>query len=202
MDAGSDGEAGSVWMTYGEIATARGIKRVAAIRLVQRHKWRKQAGNDGFARVLVPPDWTKPAERTPRDVADDVTDHVAPDVAGVINALQAAMDTLLEAKDGEIAGLREAFEVALLAKNGEIVSLREQFERGMARLQQAEAGRETAEARGDELRDRLDDLGGKLDGAQAELAAAQDQVEALTQAEAERRGRGFLARLSAALRRE
>ena len=86
--------------------------------------------------------------------------------------------------------------------NGEIVSLREQFERGMGRLQQAEAGRETAEARGDELRDRLDDLGGKLDGAQAELAAAQDQVEALTQAEAERRARGFLARLSAALRGE
>ena len=43
---------------------------------------------------------------------------------------------------------------------------------------------------------------GKLDGAQAELAAAQDQVEALTQAEAERRARGLLARLSAALQGE
>ena len=53
-----------------------------------------------------------------------------------------------------------------------------------------------------QLRDRLDDLGGKLDGAQAELAAAQDQVEALTQAEAERRARGLLARLSAALQGE
>ena len=47
-----------------------------------------------------------------------------------------------------------------------------------------------------------DDLGGKPDGAQAELATAQGQVEALTKAEAERRARGVLARLSAALQRE
>ena len=59
-----------------------------------------------------------------------------------------------------------------------------------------------APSRAAELRDRLDDLGSKPEGAQAELATAQDQVEALDQAEAERRARGVLARLSAALRRE
>jgi hypothetical protein len=44
MDAGGDSDADGVWMTYGEIAAARGIKRVAAIRLVQRHKWRNRRG--------------------------------------------------------------------------------------------------------------------------------------------------------------
>ena len=63
-------------------------------------------------------------------------------------------------------------------------------------------GRGPSAARADELRGRLDDLGGKLADAQTELAAAQDQVEALTQAEAERRARGVLARLRAALRGE
>ena len=40
-------------MTYDELAALRGIKRIGAVRLVQRYKWRRQAGNDGRARVLV-----------------------------------------------------------------------------------------------------------------------------------------------------
>ena len=44
------------WMTYDELAEVRGIRRIAAVRLVQRYKWRRQAGNDGRARVLVPYD--------------------------------------------------------------------------------------------------------------------------------------------------
>jgi hypothetical protein len=52
------------WLTYAELATLRGIKRVGAVRLVQRHKWRRQAGNDGLARVLVPHDALEPVRRT------------------------------------------------------------------------------------------------------------------------------------------
>ena len=81
------------------------------------------------------------------------------------------------------------------AKDGEIATLRNQWERGMAYL-------DAERSRADELRERLDRLGAKLTDAQAELAAAQDQVEALTQAEAERRARGLLARLRAAWRGE
>jgi hypothetical protein len=43
-------------MTYDEIAEERGIKRSGAVRLVQRMKWRRQGGNDGRARILVPHD--------------------------------------------------------------------------------------------------------------------------------------------------
>lgn len=42
------------WMTYAELAEARGIKEPAAVRLVQRHKWERQPGNDGAARIAVP----------------------------------------------------------------------------------------------------------------------------------------------------
>lgn len=44
----------SRWMTYAELAEARGIKEPAAIRLVQRRRWERQAGNDGAARIAVP----------------------------------------------------------------------------------------------------------------------------------------------------
>jgi len=31
-----------VWMTYGQLAAARGVKRIAVVRIVQRHKWRQR----------------------------------------------------------------------------------------------------------------------------------------------------------------
>lgn len=68
-NAGDDTSDGQ-WVTYGELAKARNIERRAAVRLAQRRRWRRQAGNDGLARVLVPPDWLKPVDRA-RDVAAD-----------------------------------------------------------------------------------------------------------------------------------
>ena len=41
-------------MTYAEIAEARGISLPSARRLVLRHHWPRQAGNDGIVRVTVP----------------------------------------------------------------------------------------------------------------------------------------------------
>jgi hypothetical protein len=58
------------WMTYGELAEARAIKRATAIRMARRYRWRKQMGNDGFARVLVPEGWDQPApEDAPRSAS-------------------------------------------------------------------------------------------------------------------------------------
>ena len=39
-------------MTYAELAQARGIS--SARRLARRHRWARQAGNDGVVRVTVP----------------------------------------------------------------------------------------------------------------------------------------------------
>ena len=103
---------------------------------------------------------------------------------------------------GEYTGMMAARRSAPIGPNSE--PTRQQAGRcgkvALADRTLAQLAEATAEV--GQLRDRLDDLGGKLDGAQAELAAAQDQVEALTQAEAERRARGLLARLSAALQGE
>lgn len=59
------------WMTYGEIATHRGISRQIAVRLVQRHKWqRRPVGDDTpLVQALVPEDKLTPTghARTLRD---------------------------------------------------------------------------------------------------------------------------------------
>jgi len=41
-------------MTYAELAEARGISLPSARRLVLRHHWPRQTGNDGIVRVTVP----------------------------------------------------------------------------------------------------------------------------------------------------
>src|SRR5215472_2858599 len=48
---GPDGER---WVTFRELAEMRGISQHSAARLVRRHRWRRQADNQGRVRVLVP----------------------------------------------------------------------------------------------------------------------------------------------------
>lgn len=74
MASGGDSEGDTRWMSYAELAEARGIKEPAAVRLVQRRRWERQLGNDGAARVAVPLAELRPT----RFVAPAVT-PVAPD---------------------------------------------------------------------------------------------------------------------------
>lgn len=82
MAIGGDDGGDTRWMTYAELAEARGIKEPAAVRLVQRHKWERHQGNDGSARVAVPLSELRPS----RAVAPTVT-LVAPD-NGSVEALR------------------------------------------------------------------------------------------------------------------
>lgn len=44
------------WLTYNEAATALGIKPDSVRRRATARKWPRRQGNDGLARVLLPPD--------------------------------------------------------------------------------------------------------------------------------------------------
>jgi hypothetical protein len=91
------------WVTYDELAQARGMQRSGAVRLVQRKKWRRQAGNDGLARVLVPPDELHPASRTSggTDRPRRGRDEGGGDGAGTIVAtFTAALDALKQVSHG------------------------------------------------------------------------------------------------------
>ena len=61
-------------MTYDQIATARGTAKIGAIRWVQRHRLRRQPGNDGMVRILVDPTMlaqTGPPRRSTPTVTSD-----------------------------------------------------------------------------------------------------------------------------------
>ncbi len=190
-DDTSDGQ----WVTYGELAKARNIERRAAVRLAQRRRWRRQAGNDGLTRVLVPPDWLKPVDRA-RDVTrDDAGDDAPLDATAQVDAvevLQRALTMLGE----QLARERDRGDVA----SAEVATLREQIaalqtdlaaaqataDRHYAALQQAEGVRDAAL----EAANRAD----------AEAQAARDRLADMERDVAERRAMGRWAKLRDALR--
>jgi hypothetical protein len=76
-------------MTYAELAAVRGISLSSARRLVIRHRWPRQAGNDGIVRVTVP--LTALAKSRNSAGSDAATDTVTSD------SLSEATDTVTDA---------------------------------------------------------------------------------------------------------
>src|SRR5690349_202479 len=94
---------GTHWLSYAELAEARGISKRSAIRLTFRHRWQRQKGNDGTVRVAVP---MSELERKPDARAPDVRDDIHVDThadSGTIKALEAAVSELRERAERDMA---------------------------------------------------------------------------------------------------
>jgi hypothetical protein len=99
MDSSDTGR----WLTYDEIAEARGTEKIGAIRWVQRHKWRRQPGNDGLVRVLVPDEaLVRTALRSSQHQSRTVTPLPDGSTAAVF---EAALAALREAHASELAAI-------------------------------------------------------------------------------------------------
>src|SRR4051794_2909448 len=75
----------AVRLTYAELAEARGVSLGAARRMVYRHRWPKQVGNDGLSHILVPRAFLTRDPDMPDVSADnspDVNDGRSTDVIG------------------------------------------------------------------------------------------------------------------------
>ena len=180
------------WLTYAEMAESRGISKASATRISFRHKWRRQAGNDGSVRVFVP---ASALHDKPHDS----------DMARMALAMEAAMDlfrqqaTAAEARAERAEAGREAAD--------------RRADQAEARADRAEAGMEAARRRADQADARADQLAQRwaeeLAGERARVDAIQVQHQKVLKAvEAEEairqadRARGRLARLRTAWRGE
>lgn len=118
------------WMSYAELARARGISRASAARLAQRRGWERRVGNDGLTKVAVPAGEEVPTQHDA--VAGD------PDQGPTVEALQAELSALAAElaeererrarAEGEAAGLRTALEritPALEASQRDVLAARE-----------------------------------------------------------------------------
>jgi hypothetical protein len=192
------------WWTYAQLAQARQIGKRAAVRLAQRHRLRRQPGNDGQTRVWVPTDMASSSPHRPTPPASDA-DDTSPDVAPPFHAqaLSALEAALADAgRRADEAGKRADDALALADST-------------MARLADAESRAGKAEAalagervRAEVMRSRLDEFEATATAAvtraeQAEARANQARAEAeealqgaerLRQAEEARKARGRLRR--------
>ena len=143
-------------MTYAELAESRRISVSSAERLVRRRHWRRQVGNDGVVRILVPLDDTqKPGGHADPDNGESVRTtrsaiRTSDDVRGTIRTLETAVRTLgeqLEVANTWLAAERQRVD----ALAGTLTEERRRIE---VERQLVEDGRK----RIDELQQRVDEL--------------------------------------------
>jgi hypothetical protein len=151
-------------MTYTELAESRRISVSSAERLVRRKHWRRQVGNDGIVRILVPLDDTEnPKERADPDNGGSVrmtrsAVRTGDDVRGTLRTLETAVRTL-----------GEQLEVA----NTALFSERQRVDALQIGLTEERRRVEDGRKRIDELQQRVDELHTALaDAVTAERIAA------------------------------
>ena len=197
----ADGETdGGRWLSYAELAVMRGITRKAAVRMTQRHRWRRTPGNDGATRVFVPSVMTSRTaarlDARPDGPPDAPLDPTSP---SVMTSVDAVLTALREAHAAEITTLRQTLTEA---HAGEIARLTEavatERERADALLIRGEADRAEVVV----IQAKLAEAEHRLADAHAAAQKAQEQVEAYRRADADRKARGLVTRLRDALRGE
>jgi hypothetical protein len=143
-DAQDDVQSDMVWATYGEIAEAKSISKRAVARMTQRHRLRRQPGNDGKVRVLISRDMLAPSHRASQR-ADESDEQ-----SGTLQAVGTAYDTALAAKDQESAA-RDAVVAELRTRldqaRAELSEARMEISALTIAAEQAEAAARTAEER-------------------------------------------------------
>lgn len=72
------GQDSEIWMTYAEAAEHLGIKPDSVRRRAASRKWPRRQGNDGLARVCIPPDIVR--KSTP-SITPDATPAITPDAS-------------------------------------------------------------------------------------------------------------------------
>ena len=150
---------GSRRMTYAELGQIRGISSASAERLVRRHKWPRQLGNDGVVRVLVPLKgaWNR-SDRADRDKMSAPPETVRTSRA----------DKKLSGGGRQSLTLQRALDV-----------LSSQLERECVRADTETVRADTERARADRVEQRAEQLQTQLAGAQAAERIARDDVAVL-----------------------
>jgi hypothetical protein len=147
------------WMTFAELSQSRGISKTSAMKLVNRHGWRRQKNNKGQVRALVPIEYV---------AADDTKEpNGTADMSRAIRAFDSAIGTLREQLAREI-GRTEATERARAALT--------------VQLAQAEAGRAAERFRAEAEKEARTQAEAEAEALRAQLDQARAEAQQATQA--------------------
>lgn len=79
---------GLIWLTYDEAAERLSVKKASVQRMARAKKWPRRTGNDGKARIALPPD------RLADNQAESAAAPPPPDQSGRIIAAEARAEEL------------------------------------------------------------------------------------------------------------
>ena len=139
------------WMTYAELAQARGIKEPAAVRLVQRRGWERHTGNDGSARIAVPLPELRPS-RAVTPVVLRVAPHVVGDIHDVGGDSQIEREWL---RASEAEARAERAEVRETQARAEVREIRREYDKAREEREEARVRAASAEGEARALREAL-----------------------------------------------
>jgi hypothetical protein len=136
---------GGRWMTKAEFAAIRRISVASADRIIRHKRWRKRAGNDGKARVLVPTEALEAPIRARPDNPKDTDGEGATDLLrstlGIIRE-QIERERARADKAEESLGLSEAERERLGGELDRAIERRATAEEEARRLREAENERQ------------------------------------------------------------
>jgi hypothetical protein len=135
-DCTTDVDGDERWVSFEELAKSRGVTKQSAIKLVRRHRWRRQRDNQGHVLACVPIAWLMPeVTREPYSTGDSPADRTADTTTWVaaeeIREPYSTGDSPAD-RTADISRITNAFEAGLAA-------LREQLAVANRRAEQAEA---------------------------------------------------------------
>jgi hypothetical protein len=171
-------DAGVRWMSYADIAVARGVSVESATRMVRRKRWRRQPGNGATILVAVPLAELTRTERRTKIALPGQPALPSPGSPPGQKGLPSP----------DIEGVVRGFEAALSVLSEQLAAERKRADNERARATTAEADRDRVEMERDRLLASHDRLA--------------VEVEALKRADATRRAAGRLTRLKTAWRGE
>jgi chromosome segregation ATPase len=171
------------WVSYAELAEARGIDRLSAVRIARNRRWQKQKGNDGTIRVAVPRNFLETKRRDKGRLPEhplEIPSEVTRKIIGLETRVELLNDELERERRG-IAGLRE--ERAAANARAEAAEARA---RDMAAEIESARGNETrlredraaAIAQKEAAESRVDDLSAQVREAGEGEGAGQDRARA------------------------
>jgi hypothetical protein len=183
----TEGDDAGVWLTKAEFAARRQISQASADRLIRRQGWRRQPGNDGRVRVLVPEGAlggreSRPPEGYPREATPEGNDPIETILAALREAHAGEISRLTEAlarAEQATAAERARIDALIVSSNGlrdQIATIEAKLAAETARADEAEQVREAARKRAHELANRAMALEGAADRAEAEADALRTEV--------------------------
>jgi hypothetical protein len=111
------------WVSYAELAEARGIDRLSAVRTARNRRWEKRKGNDGTIWVAVPRNFLENAKHREKENPQEVPGEISPEISRKISALEAKVELLDGQLEREREQVRELTEQVAVLREGRAAAI-------------------------------------------------------------------------------